>query len=373
MRITAIVGARPNFMKVAPILAAARHRPGVEFTLVHTGQHYDARMSDLFFEQLRLPKPDVHLGVGSGSHAVQTAGVMAAFDRVLDERPADAVLVVGDVNSTLACALVAAKRCVPVAHVEAGLRSGDRTMPEEVNRLLTDQISDWLFTTERSAADNLVREGIAASKIHFVGNVMIDSLFAHRGAAARTQALDRYGAAPRRYALCTLHRPSNVDEETAAARTVEALRQIAIRIPVVLPLHPRTRARWQAFGLDKTVSAMTHVTITEPLGYLEFLSLMDNARLVLTDSGGIQEETTALGVPCLTFRENTERPITVTAGTNRVVGTKPSAVAAAADEILDGPERLDRIPELWDGQSATRILNVMAVSTVDSVRSLAAV
>jgi UDP-N-acetylglucosamine 2-epimerase (non-hydrolysing) len=359
MRITCIVGARPNFMKVAPILAAMRSRPAMHPRLVHTGQHYDERMSTLFFRELGLPQPDAYLGVGSGSHAVQTARVMELFDQELDQFAADVVLVVGDVNSTIACALVAAKRGIEVAHVEAGLRSRDRRMPEEINRILTDQISDHLFTSERSALQNLVAEGIDPTRVHFVGNVMIDTLLTHRAAAAsRTVAAD-LGMRPRAYALVTLHRPSNVDTPEAAANTVRAIEAVAARLPVVVPLHPRTSGKLQQFGLLERVTALSRVVVIEPQGYLDFLHLMDNAALVFTDSGGIQEETTALGVPCLTFRDSTERPITVTEGTNVLLGTDAAAVPAALDAALRG--RADaRIPEYWDGRASERIVEVLA-------------
>jgi UDP-N-acetylglucosamine 2-epimerase (non-hydrolysing) len=368
LRLTCVAGARPNFMKVAPILHAAQNVGGLEVRLVHTGQHYDEKLSDLFFVELGLPKPDVHLGVGSGTHAVQTARIMEAFDRVLDEHPTDVVLVVGDVNSTIACALVAVKRSVKVAHVEAGLRSGDRSMPEEVNRILTDQISDYLFTTERTARDNLLREGVEDAKIHFVGNVMIDTLLRHRERARSSAVLDRLGLEPRGYAACTLHRPSNVDTPAAATNTVEALEELARRLPVVLPAHPRTRGRFGKFGLLDRLTASGRVALIDPLGYFDFLALMDNARLVFTDSGGIQEETTALGVPCLTFRENTERPITVSEGTNHLVGTNVTMVAEAADRVLADGATTVRVPELWDGRAAERILAILGQTTGTSGR-----
>lgn len=350
-------------MKVAPILHAAKgHEDWLDVRLVHTGQHYDERMSDLFFEQLDMPRPDVHLGVGSGSHAVQTARIMEAFDKVLDEHPTDIVLVVGDVNSTIACALVAVKRVVQVAHVEAGLRSGDRAMPEEINRILTDQISDYLFITERSARDNLLREGVADEKIHFVGNVMIDTLFRHRERARQSDIVSRLSLVPRGYAACTLHRPSNVDTPEAASNTVAALEALAERLPVVLPIHPRTRGRFEAFGLLSRLASCAGVQLLEPLGYFEFLALMDNARLVFTDSGGIQEETTALGVPCITFRENTERPITVTEGTNHLVGTDPARVSGVLGDVLAGDTASARCPELWDGRAAERIVTRFAAA-----------
>jgi UDP-N-acetylglucosamine 2-epimerase (non-hydrolysing) len=354
-----VAGARPNFMKVAPVLEAARHDPRFDAKLVHTGQHYDERMSALFFEELGLPKPDAYLGVGSGSHAAQTARIMEAFDATLDHAPADIVLVVGDVNSTIACALVAVKRGIRVAHVEAGLRSRDRTMPEEINRLLTDQISDYLFITERSAADNLRAEGIPAERVHFVGNVMIDTLLRHRDRAAARPILRDLGLEPQRYATCTLHRPSNVDTPAAAANTVDALETLAARLPVVLPVHPRTQARLGDFGLLERLRTNRAILLQEPLGYLDFLALLASSAVVLTDSGGIQEETTVLGVPCLTFRENTERPITITEGTNQLVGLSPERIAAAVDRILcDGHPR-GRIPELWDGKAAERIVAVL--------------
>jgi UDP-N-acetylglucosamine 2-epimerase (non-hydrolysing) len=356
IRVLAVAGARPNFMKIAPIVTAAHAHPEIHTTLVHTGQHYDERMSDLFFRELGLPAPDIHLGVGSASHAVQTARIMAAFDEILDTHATDVVAVVGDVNSTLACALVAVKRLIKVAHVEAGLRSFDRTMPEEINRVLTDQISDYLFTTERTAHDHLHAEGVPDERIHFVGNVMIDTLLRNRERAKASDALARHAVEPRGYALCTLHRPSNVDTPEDARNTVAALRALATRLPVILPLHPRSQLKLGQFGLLDEIVSWGRVQIVDPLGYLDFLALMDNARLVFTDSGGIQEETTALGVPCMTFRENTERPITVTQGTNQVVGLDPSRVARATDQILAGHGRSGRVPELWDGHAAERIV-----------------
>ena len=359
LSLTVIAGARPNFMKVAPIIHAARNVPAIHLHLVHTGQHYDDHMSAQFFRDLQIPAPDLHLEVGSASHAVQTARVMTAFDKALDDHPADVVLVVGDVNSTLGCALVAVKRGIQVAHVEAGLRSRDRRMPEEINRILTDQISDYLFTTERDAADNLRAEGIAVGKIHFVGNVMIDTLMKNRAIAREhSTVLNRLALTSREYAACTLHRPSNVDTRADAERTLDAVAQLANRLTVVLPLHPRSTGKLLEFGLLDAFRQQA--LVIEPLGYLDFLSLLDNARLVLTDSGGIQEETTVLGVPCLTFRENTERPITVTHGTNRVVGLDPKRVGAAVDDIMADRTFTPRIPELWDGRAAERIVATLA-------------
>ena len=330
---------------------------------VHTGQHYDDHMSAQFFRDLAMPEPDVHLEVGSANHAVQTARIMTAFDAVLDDHPTDIVVVVGDVNSTIACSLVAAKRGIRIAHVEAGLRSYDRNMPEEINRILTDRISDYLFTTERGAGETLQREGAAADSIFFVGNVMIDTLMKHRILARdRATVLGRLGVQPRGYAVCTLHRPSNVDTVEAARRTLDAVSELARRLPVVLPLHPRSARQLQEFGLLELLRAKA--SVLEPLGYLEFLALLDHAKLVLTDSGGIQEETTVLGVPCLTFRENTERPITVTHGTNRVVGLDPERVGVAVDEILAGREPSKGVPELWDGHAADRIIATLRTSAV---------
>ncbi|MDR2261797.1 MAG: UDP-N-acetylglucosamine 2-epimerase (non-hydrolyzing) [Azoarcus sp.] len=355
-----VVGARPNYMKVAPIMRAlAGLRPALRTLLVHTGQHYDPLMKDRLFLDLELPEPDVNLAVGSGSHAVQTAEVMRRFEPVLDEHGARAVLVAGDVNSTLACALVAAKRHVPVVHVEAGLRSHDRRMPEEINRVLTDQIADVLYTTERGARDNLLREGIAPERIEFVGNVMIDSLRAHLARAVPpAQSLAAAGFDAGRIAgghgVVTLHRPSNVDRPEILGPIIDALRRIGERLPLVIALHPRTRANLERFGMLDRIGAPGFL-ILPPQGYLEMLGLMAGARMVLTDSGGIQEETTALGVPCLTLRENTERPITIEQGTNTLVGIDPEAIVAAALAALAGGGKTGRAPEYWDGQAARRI------------------
>ena len=355
-----VVGARPNFMKAAPIVREmAKYPLEFEQLLVHTGQHYDDEMSQVFFDDLGLPQPDVYLGVGSGSHAEQTAKVMLAFEPVLKEQKPDLVLVVGDVNSTLACALVCAKMDVPVAHVEAGLRSFDRTMPEEINRVLTDQIADLLFTTERDADENLRREGVTEEKIHFVGNVMIDTLLRHKERALALDVLGEYGLQPQGYALLTLHRPSNVDVPEVLSGILDALAEIQARLPILFPAHPRTVRRVREFGFEARLAAMPYLRVTEPLGYLEFLNLMANARLVLTDSGGIQEETTILGVPCLTLRENTERPVTVTQGTNTVVGSDPQRIVAEALAILDGKGKAGRVPELWDGKAAERIVAIL--------------
>lgn len=357
-----VVGARPNFMKMAPILRAfAAHQPAIPTLLVHTGQHYDRAMSDKLFEDLRLPHPDINLEVGSGSHAVQTAEVMRRFEPVIDEHQPSCVLVVGDVNSTLACTLVAVKKGIPVVHVEAGLRSYDRAMPEEINRVLTDQIADLLYTTERSATDNLLREGIAAARIRFVGNVMIDSLLSNRAfARAPTDSiLDANGdpsliTTAAGYGVVTMHRPSNVDNAEVLDSLLTVLREISESIPLVFALHPRTKANIERFGLAERINTPSMIMLP-PQGYLEMLGLMASARIVLTDSGGLQEETTALGVPCLTMRENTERPITVDQGTNTMVGRDINAIRAKAAEILRGEGKSGRVPEFWDGHTAERI------------------
>lgn len=356
--ILCVVGARPNFMKIGPVIAAlVRH--GLAAPLVHTGQHYDETMNDRFFIDLGLPRPDVNLDVGSASHAVQTAEIMRRFEPVLDHYAPTAVLVVGDVNSTIACALVAVKKGIKVIHVEAGLRSGDRTMPEEINRLLTDQISDWLFTTEREAGDNLAREGIASDRVVFVGNVMIDTLLAQRSRAvpAAITLAGRGGSAP--HALVTLHRPSNVDCPQTLARLVGALSEMAGVLPVVFPVHPRTQARLEATGLTSRLE-QAGVILLPPQGYLQMLGLMAEAKMVVTDSGGIQEETTALGVPCLTARDNTERPITLTQGTNTLVGQDPAVILAACRDVLTTGGKAGRQPELWDGQAGERIAATLA-------------
>lgn len=363
--ILCVVGARPNFMKIAPIMAALRAQPNaVPARLVHTGQHYDAEMKDAFFVQLGIPEPDIDLGVGSGTHAVQTAEVMKRFEPVLDAEQPAAVLVVGDVNSTIACALVAAKKGIPVIHVEAGLRSFDRAMPEEINRVLTDQISDLLFTTERSAHANLVREGVDPKKIRFVGNVMIDTLLAHVRHATPPERVFERAADPGVYtrasghALLTLHRPSNVDDARVLTRLVESLRRIAERLPIVFPVHPRTAVRLAAAGLDKLLDT-PRILRLPPLSYLEMLGLMAKARVVLTDSGGVQEETTALGIPCITLRDNTERPITVEQGTNTIVGAEPGRIEAAVADVLATGGKAGRVPELWDGKAAQRIKTIL--------------
>lgn len=355
-----VVGARPNYMKVAPIVAALGRSGRFGIKLVHTGQHYDREMNDAFFEDLGIPRPDVNLEVGSGTHAVQTAEVMKRFEPLLDSTPDPITLVVGDVNSTLACALVAAKKLLPVVHVEAGLRSFDRTMPEEVNRILTDQLSDLLFTTERSALENLTREAIAPERVHFVGNVMIDSLHANlsRAIPAAQTLGDAWPRLESGYAVATLHRPANVDDPAVLRPLLEVLSEISAALPIALPLHPRTRARIEAAGMADMLSG-PGLALLPPLGYLQMLGLMKDSRLVLTDSGGIQEESTALGLPCFTLRPNTERPITIAEGTNTLVGTDPQAIRAAFADLRATGGKAGRIPELWDGKAAERIVAVL--------------
>jgi UDP-N-acetylglucosamine 2-epimerase (non-hydrolysing) len=370
LKVINVVGARPNFMKVAPVVEAMGRRER-EFAplVVHTGQHYDARMSDAFFRDLGLPEPDIHLGVGSASHAQQTAAVMQLFEPVVVRERPDWVVVVGDVNSTLACALVCAKLLIPVAHVEAGLRSRDRTMPEEINRLLTDQIADLLLTPSADADRNLLAEGVASERIRLVGNVMIDSLFKHLALSRASRVREELGVADEEYAVVTLHRPSNVDDADVLRGILYALEKISERLTVVFPAHPRTRKMLTEFGLLDRVENAARIRLIEPLGYLDFLRLYSGASLVLTDSGGIQEETTALGIPCLTLRENTERPVTVELGTNRVVGTNAERVVAAAFDALarTRDEEPTRVPPLWDGHTAGRILDAILEAT-DRVR-----
>lgn len=369
-----IVGARPNFMKIAPIIAALdRLAPALQVTLLHTGQHYDEAMNHQYFEALGIPQPDINLEVGSGSHAVQTAEVMRRFEPALDATAPSAILVVGDVNSTLACALVAAKKGVPVIHVEAGLRSFDRAMPEEINRVLTDQLSDLLFTTEASGETNLLREGIAAARIRFVGNVMIDNL--RRNLEKAAPVADILKAAGNAafldgkpdYALLTLHRPSNVDDPEIFQSLIGTVRQISERLPVIFPVHPRTRAMIEKFALGGLLDA-PNILLLPPAGYLEILGLMQHARLVLTDSGGIQEETTALGIPCLTLRDSTERPITVDEGSNTVVGHDRVLILQHFGDIMRGGGKTGRIPALWDGHAADRIATTV-MAWLDSLEA----
>lgn len=354
MSVCHIVGARPNFMKMAPIVEELQRR-SVPQKLVHTGQHYDANMSKVFFDELGMPEPDIYLGIGSDSHARQTARIMTALEEVFLQEQPSLIMVAGDVNSTVAAALVAAKLLIPVAHVEAGLRSFDRTMPEEVNRVVVDHLSDLLFTTEESGNTNLRHEGIDAAQIHFVGNCMVDTLVKHRDAANALAAWRSYDLSAGAYGLLTLHRPSNVDDVATLAELMVTVNQVAERLPILFPVHPRTRERLQKTG----VSLHPDVRPVEPLPYLTFLSLMIQARMVLTDSGGIQEETSALGVPCLTLRENTERPVTVSLGTNRLVGNDPQQIIAGVDAILAGDWQPGRVPPLWDGSAHRRIADTL--------------
>jgi UDP-N-acetylglucosamine 2-epimerase (non-hydrolysing) len=359
MHVLHVVGARPNFMKAAPVLRALGQRGGMVQTLVHTGQHYDAVMSDVFFRELGLPAPDVNLGVGSGGHSRQTAEVMLRFEPVLRERRPDLVLVYGDVNSTLAAALVCAKLLIPLGHVEAGLRSFDRTMPEEINRLVVDRLADLLFTPSADGDENLLREGIPPARVHLVGNVMIDTLV-----RLLPQAEERWPALRAslpgldgRYGLVTLHRPSNVDDPEGLGRILRTLADVAREVPLVFPVHPRTRQRLRDLGLDAPAQGLH---LIEPVGYVDFLALQKHAMIVVTDSGGIQEETTFLGVPCITVRENTERPVTVVAGTNVLVGQDMDRLRREVGRVLDGGPREARVPPLWDGRAGERIAAVLS-------------
>ncbi|MDZ7771628.1 MAG: UDP-N-acetylglucosamine 2-epimerase (non-hydrolyzing) [Balneolaceae bacterium] len=355
MKIISVASARPNFMKVAPLLHAFKEsEEPIDSVLVHTGQHYDYEMSKIFFDELGLPEPDHHLGIGSGSHAEQTGRVMIEFEKVLLKEKPDWVVVVGDVNPTMACTITANKLGIRVAHVEAGLRSGDRTMPEEINRILTDAIADLLLTPSPGAGENLKKEGIPGEKIRFVGNIMIDTLFRMREKAQKSTILEELGLKKRNYLLVTLHRPSNVDRKETLEGYMRLLAELSDELPVVFPVHPRTRNRAEEFGIWEAMQSKHNLHLLEPVGYLDNIALMEHARLVLTDSGGIQEETTALGVPCLTARENTERPITVTEGTNRVAGADPEKLGAAVRSELEkelSNRKPPSRPELWDGQT----------------------
>jgi UDP-N-acetylglucosamine 2-epimerase (non-hydrolysing) len=363
MKILNVVGARPNFMKIAPLIAEYNRYENVSSILVHTGQHYDEIMSNLFFRELDIPEPDINLEVGSASHAVQTAEIMKRFEPVLIDNKPDVVVVVGDVNSTIACGLVTVKSGVKLVHIEAGLRSGDRTMPEEINRVLTDSISDLLFCTEQSGVDNLIKEGIAKEKIHLVGHVMIDTLLNNLEKAKKSTIIERLrkkghidGNA---FVMLTMHRPSNVDNPKVFSRILDALEVIQKDTPILFPIHPRTRKNLTALNLKDRMDSLPNIHLMEPIGYLDFLKLNSCAKAVLTDSGGIQEETTVLKVPCITLRENTERPITVQIGSNQIVGTDPEKIIAAYRNATSGNWREPQIPPLWDGKAAQRIVKIL--------------
>ncbi len=354
-----VVGARPNFVKIAPIHRCMQKFSDLRPILVHTGQHYDRKMSQTFFEDLNMPEPDQYLGVGSGTHAEQTGAVMIALERLFAEIRPDQIVVVGDVNSTLAAALVAAKMHIPIAHVEAGLRSFDRTMPEEINRICTDAVADQLFVTEQSGLDHLAQEGVAPEKIFFTGNVMIDSLVAHLEKARALPVLEEMGVAPHGYALMTLHRPSNVDHPGMLQTILDAVGELQRERPVIFPIHPRTEKRIAAFGMSENLKSWKNLITVPPLGYLPFLRLLSEASFVITDSGGIQEETTWLDIPCLTLRENTERPVTITLGSNRLVPLATQAIVEQAHLALDGGYRRKGIPPLWDGHASERMVDIL--------------
>ena len=373
-----VAGARPNFMKIAPIVKAIDKyndniiddQPAIEPLLVHTGQHYDRAMSKIFFEELGIPKPDINLGIGSGNHGEQTGRIMIEFEKVVLKHKPDLLIVVGDVNSTMACSIVAVKLGVKVAHVEAGLRSYDRTMPEEINRIVTDSISDYLLTSCDDGEVNLLKEGISKEKNHFVGNVMVDTLLAHRDKADKSNIHETLGLSEngkiQDYALLTLHRPSNVDDKETFKRILEPINKISEKMPVIFAAHLRTQKQIKSFGLqkffnlNKTSIKSKGIYLLDPMGYLDFLKLMSHSKLIFSDSGGIQEETTILGVPCLTLRENTERPVTITEGTNVLVGVDPEKILASAIEMLNGENKTGSIPFLWDGKAAVRLVNILA-------------
>ncbi len=359
MKIISVVGARPNFMKIAPILRELKKYPLCQSVLVHTGQHYDANMSDVFFSDLQIPEPDIFLNVGSGSHAKQTADIMTGFEQVLTREKPDIVIVVGDVNSTLACSVTASKMNVKVAHVEAGLRSFDKRMPEEINRIVTDALSDYLFTTEKSANEQLLREGKRNDQIFFTGNVMIDSLVFVKKRINESKKIEQLQVTPQGYFLVTLHRPSNVDNEESLGKVVRVLDELQKRLEVVFPIHPRSLKMIEKIGNQEKIDSMSRLKLTDPVGYVDFLNLMSQAKAVISDSGGLQEESTFLGVPCLTMRENTERPVTIDVGTNTLVGLDEEKIHACVDKIMDGTYKKGAIPELWDGKAAERIVGIL--------------
>ncbi len=359
MKILSVVGARPNFMKIAPIARAIKKRKGLKHILVHTGQHYDHAMSGSFFKDLGIPKPDINLNVGSASHAKQTGLIMIKFEDVLLKYQPHVVLVVGDVNSTAACSMVAVKLGIPVVHVEAGLRSRDRQMPEEINRLVTDSISDILFTTTQDADVNLIKEGVPKDRIYFVGNVMIDTLLLNVKRAESSRILKTLRLKKNHYALMTLHRPSNVDSKENLSLILKAIEKVQTKTKIIFPIHPRTRKNIKKYFSATWLKGMKNLILTEPKGYLDFLHLMRNAKFVITDSGGIQEETTSLGIPCLTVRENTERPITITHGTNTLVGLNKNKIIKESFKILSGKGKKGRRPKYWDGKASERIVSTL--------------
>lgn len=359
MKIIVVAGARPNFMKIAPIMESFNNTPGVEAVLVHTGQHYDEKMSDLFFKQLGIPEPDLNLSIGSCSHAVQTAEIMKAFEPVIIEHKPDAVLVVGDVNSTIACGYVAVKMGVKLIHVEAGLRSGDRAMPEEINRILTDSISNFLFCTEKSGVENLAAEGVGDDRVFMVGNVMIDTLLKNLEKAKQSTIMTELGLEPKTFATMTMHRPSNVDNVETFTGLLDAIEVVQNDVPIIFPIHPRTKKNAEMLGLSERINSMKNLRLVDPLGYLDFLLLNANAVCVLTDSGGLQEETTVLGTPCITMRENTERPITCEVGTNQIVGVDTQKIIDAWNKVKAGEFDNREVPEKWDGKAAERITKIL--------------
>ena len=359
MKIILVVGARPNYMKIAPVYFALKSEQNFHPLIVHTGQHYDNNLSEIFFKELGLPEPDTYLGVGSGTHGEQTSRIMIEFEKVLFEEKPDLIMVAGDVNSTIACALDAVKLHIPVAHLEAGLRSYDRRMPEEINRVLTDSISDILLTPSLDANENLKKEGVSDEKIFFVGNAMIDSLRKYEKLSEKSDVLERLNLSQNNYGLITLHRPSNVDNKKSFEKIITAFEEIEKRIPLIFPIHPRSRKQIKQFSLKSRFENMKNFKLIDPVGYLDFLKLEKYAKLVLTDSGGIQEETTVFGVPCLTIRENTERPITIKQGTNQLVGNDTQKIIKAVESILGGYYKERTIPKFWDGKTALRVVEVL--------------
>ena len=360
IKVLLIAGARPNFMKIAPLIRAFKeHKDYFQVDLVHTGQHYDIQMSDVFFKELRIPKPNISLEVGSASHAAQTAQIMLAFEKVLLKKKPGLIIVVGDVNSTMACSLVAAKMNVPIAHVEAGLRSGDREMPEEINRIVTDSLSDYLFVSEESGLCNLKKEGVSASKVFYVGNIMIDTLLSNMPKISKSKALTTYGLQPKTYSVLTLHRPGNVDSKKALEEIYAILRAVSTKIKIVYPIHPRTKKMIDKHDFRRRFENLNDLYMIDPLGYIDFMKLVKESRFVLTDSGGIQEETTVLGIPCLTMRENTERPITIEQGTNILIGRDQLKITKEVNKILNGRSKKGGIPKYWDGKTAQRIVRIL--------------